>query len=189
MMQAQMAAPAPSAESADLASRSQLSLQALTHNAQAVEHVRGLMSIFSGAAAGVLGATGILQVGGKGGGWEGGGREGRKRAAPYIHAGGPCSRLSVSLPRAFHALFPLYMALSVFSPDPNPSTQSHKGALVFLVFYLLTSLGLLLKMNLTGDVSTYFPTKWYAFLLADAANHLLSFLLFWTMGYTLIHIY
>jgi len=81
------------------------------------------------------------------------------------------------------------MALSVFSPDPNPSTQSHKGALVFLVFYLLTSLGLLLKMNLTGDVSTYFPTKWYAFLLADAANHLLSFLLFWTMGYTLIHIY
>jgi len=81
MMQAQMAAPAPSAESADLASRSQLSLQALTHNAQAVEHVRGLMSIFSGAAAGVLGATGILQVGGKGGGWEGGGREGNRHSA------------------------------------------------------------------------------------------------------------
>lgn len=60
MMQAQMA-PAPT-ESADLASRSQLSLPALTHNAQAVEHVRGLMSIFAGAAAGVLGATGIVQV-------------------------------------------------------------------------------------------------------------------------------
>jgi hypothetical protein len=44
-------------------------------------------------------------------------------------------------------------------------------------------------MKLTGDISTYFPTKWYAFLLAGVANHVLSFLLFWTMGYTLIHIY
>ncbi|KAM3569831.1 hypothetical protein VYU27_008080 [Nannochloropsis oceanica] len=124
MMQAQMAAPAPSIESADLASRSQLSMPALTHNNQVVEHVRGLMSIFAGAAAGVLGATGIVQ-----------------------------------------------------------------GALAFLVFYLLTSLGLLFKMKLTGDISTYFPTKWYAFLLAGVANHVLSFLLFWTVGYTLIHIY
>lgn len=73
MMQAQMAAaPAPS-ESTDLASRSQLSMPALTHNAQAVEHVRGLMSIFAGAAAGVLGATGIVQVGRKRGGEGGGG--------------------------------------------------------------------------------------------------------------------
>lgn len=58
--------------------------------------------------------------------------------------------------------------------------------MVFLVCYLFTSLGLLLKMK---HISTYLPTKWYAFLFADAANHVLSFLLFWTMGYTLIHIY
>lgn len=78
MMQAQMAAATPTTESGDLASRSQVSLPALTHNAQAVEHVRGLMSIFAGAAAGVLGATGIVQVGRGKGGRE---REGKKREA------------------------------------------------------------------------------------------------------------
>ncbi|TFJ81891.1 hypothetical protein NSK_007138 [Nannochloropsis salina CCMP1776] len=124
MMQAQMAASSSNPESNDLSSRSQLFSPAVAHNAQIVEHVRGLMSIFAGAAAGVLGVTGIIQ-----------------------------------------------------------------GACVFIIFHILTSLGLLAKIKLTGKVSNYLPTKWYAFLVADAANHLLSFLLFWTMGYTLIHIY
>lgn len=62
MMQAQMAASTSNPESNDLSSRSQLFSPAVAHNAQIVEHVRGLMSIFAGAAAGVLGVTGIVQV-------------------------------------------------------------------------------------------------------------------------------
>lgn len=95
-------------------------------------------------------------------------------------------RLPAHLPCTFLLHLPFSMIPLTLSTQPSPITQ---GALAFLVFYLLTSLGLLFKMKLTGDISTYFPTKWYAFLLAGVANHVLSFLLFWTMGYTLIHIY
>jgi hypothetical protein len=66
----------------------------------------------------------------------------------------------------------------------TPNTQ---GAAFFLLCYALTSLGLLLKMR--GQVNKYLPTRWLGFLFADAANHVLSFLLFWCMAYTLVHIY
>lgn len=71
----------------------------------------------------------------------------------------------------------------------SPPTHYYQiqGIVIFLFFYVLTSVGLLVKMQ--GEVATFLPTKWYTFLLADAANHGLSFVLFWTMGYTLIHIY
>lgn len=57
----------------------------------------------------------------------------------------------------------------------------------FLLCYVLTSLGLLLKMG--GRPQKYLPISWLGFLFADAANHVLSFLLFWCMAYTLVHIY
>jgi len=65
--------------------------------------------------------------------------------------------------------------------------QTPQGAAAFLFCYVLTSLGLLLKMR--GRVPKYLPIRWHGFLLADAANHVLSFLLFWCMAYTLVHIY
>lgn len=68
--------------------------------------------------------------------------------------------------------------------DAHRKTQ---GAGVFLLCYILTSVGLLLKMR--GHVQKYLPVRWLGFLLADAANHVLSFLLFWCMAYTLVHIY
>lgn len=62
-----------------------------------------------------------------------------------------------------------------------------QGLALYLVLYLVTSLGLLAKMK--GDISTYLPITWYSFLFSDVANHALSFMLFWTMLYTLIYIY
>lgn len=62
-----------------------------------------------------------------------------------------------------------------------------QGLVLFLVLYLITSLGLILKMK--GDVGRYLPISWYSFLVADVANHALSFMLFWTMLYTLIYTY
>lgn len=75
---------------------------------------------------------------------------------------------------------------------PNPITRtppypSSQGAAAFLLCYVLTSLGLLLKMG--GRPQKYLPISWLGFLLADVANHVLSFLLFWCMAYTLVHIY
>jgi hypothetical protein len=73
------------------------------------------MSIFAGAAAGVLGATGIVQVGRKEGregrgGKGGGGREGRRKekGAHLVNA----RSLFVSLSSVFHAPFHLPLALS-----------------------------------------------------------------------------
>lgn len=40
----------------------QLSMPRLAHNARVVEKVRGLMSIVAGSIAGILGATGVIQV-------------------------------------------------------------------------------------------------------------------------------
>lgn len=40
----------------------QLSMPCLTHNMRVVENARGLMSILGGSIAGILGATGVLQV-------------------------------------------------------------------------------------------------------------------------------
>lgn len=40
----------------------QLSMPRLAHNARVVENVRGLMSIVAGSIAGILGATGVIQV-------------------------------------------------------------------------------------------------------------------------------
>lgn len=41
----------------------QLSMPCLTHNVRVVENARGLMSILGGSIAGILGATGVVQVG------------------------------------------------------------------------------------------------------------------------------
>lgn len=41
----------------------QLSMPCLTHNVRVVENARGLMSIVGGSIAGILGATGVVQVG------------------------------------------------------------------------------------------------------------------------------
>lgn len=72
----------------------------------------------------------------------------------------------------------------------NPAHPAHRktqGAGAFLLCYILTSVGLLLKMR--GRVQKYLPVRWLGFLLGDVANHVLSFLLFWCMAYTLVHIY
>ena len=103
MMAANMAPAAGAPSDKELADRLQLSLPALTHNTQAVEHVRGLMSIFAGAAAGVLGATGIAQVrwvyrGGTG--WRRGARARQGKTRPThgcCPLGGKCAALWVDL--------------------------------------------------------------------------------------------
>ena len=46
---------------------------------------------------------------------------------------------------------------------------------------------LLVKMG--GDVTTYFPTSFFGFLFGGMFDHLMSFLLFWTLSYALVHIY
>lgn len=88
----------------------------------------------------------------------------RRTSTPYI--------LSLALPPHSHR-------------EPHHTTP--QGAAAFLLCYVLTSLGLLLKMG--GRPQKYLPISWLGFLFADAANHVLSFLLFWCMAYTLVHIY
>lgn len=76
---------------------------------------------------------------------------------------------------------------SVLSHGADLLVSTPQGFLVFLGFYVLTSFAIIIKMR--GEVSSYTPMKWPAFLVSDAASHALSFTLFWTMLYTLVYIY
>ncbi len=51
----------------------------------------------------------------------------------------------------------------------------------------LTVVILLVKMG--GSVSKFLPKSTFGFVVGGAGDHLLSFLLFWTLAYALVHIY
>lgn len=64
------------------------------------------------------------------------------------------------------------------------------GLLAYLVVYIIVSLGLLVKMG-TADASLYTPTKGGlpVFVIAGVGNYALTYILFWTLAYTLVYIY
>ncbi|CAK4078103.1 unnamed protein product [Aphanomyces euteiches] len=62
-----------------------------------------------------------------------------------------------------------------------------QGFVFMVVLYLVTSTALLAKMRF--DVETYFNMKWYSFLFYGIGGHFVSFILFWTLGYGMVHIY
>ncbi|OQS04022.1 hypothetical protein THRCLA_20997 [Thraustotheca clavata] len=56
-----------------------------------------------------------------------------------------------------------------------------------IVLYTLTSGALLAKMKM--DCSPYFNMNALSFTFAGIGGHLVSFILFWTLAYGLVHIY
>ncbi|OQR94047.1 hypothetical protein ACHHYP_01891 [Achlya hypogyna] len=62
-----------------------------------------------------------------------------------------------------------------------------QGFVCMVVLYLLTSGALLAKMGL--DVAPYFNMNVASFLFHGIGGHLVSFILFWTLAYGLVHIY
>ncbi|KAF0700171.1 Aste57867_9299 [Aphanomyces stellatus] len=62
-----------------------------------------------------------------------------------------------------------------------------QGFVFMVALYVLTSASLLAKMGF--DVETYFNMKWYSFLFYGIGGHIVSFILFWTLGYGMVHIY
>ena len=48
---------------------------------------------------------------------------------------------------------------------------------------------MILVVKMGGSVSKYQAGSTFGFLVGSAGSHLLSFLLFWTLSYALVHIY
>ena len=61
------------------------------------------------------------------------------------------------------------------------------GFLLFGIISLLTSLGLLVKMQF--KLREYSTQKMPSFLMQGISGHGLSYVLFWTLAYALVHIY
>ncbi len=47
----------------------------------------------------------------------------------------------------------------------------------------------ILVVKMGGSVGSYLPSSTFSFVIGGAGSHLLSFLLFWTLSYALVHIY
>ena len=64
-----------------------------------------------------------------------------------------------------------------------------KGLFFYLFIGILGSLCLLLKMGL--DAVRFTATSAISFLMSDLVNpnHIMSFILFWTLAYALVYIY
>lgn len=62
------------------------------------------------------------------------------------------------------------------------------GFLMFLCIHAAVSV-VILVTKMGGRVSNYLPKSTFGFVIGGAGDHLLSFLLFWTLGYALVHIY
>ena len=62
------------------------------------------------------------------------------------------------------------------------------GFALMLVLYLVTAVAVL-SVKLKNDVGTYFNSGVFSFIFGGVSSHLLSFILFWTLSYGLIHIY
>ena len=63
-----------------------------------------------------------------------------------------------------------------------------QGFLFLATAYVFTAIALwLFKLNM--DVHVYFTTSTFAFIFAGVMSQSLSFILFWTLSYGLVHIY
>lgn len=60
------------------------------------------------------------------------------------------------------------------------------GALLYMVAYAVLSLMLLVKMR--GDPGAYFPSTW-AFIADGLFQGGLSYVLFWTITFNVVHVY
>ena len=47
----------------------------------------------------------------------------------------------------------------------------------------------ILTVKMGGRVAAYLPVSTFSFVIGGAGSHVLSFLLFWTLSYALVHIY
>ncbi len=61
------------------------------------------------------------------------------------------------------------------------------GFLYFLLVYIIITIviGIKIKYNFT----TYLNMSFFDFLMNDMMKHIMSFILFWTLSYTLVYIY
>ena len=78
------------------------------------------------------------------------------------------------------------------TPHPQVATgiagaTSLKGLACFVAAHVFVSLALLLRMK--GDSERYTDMGLVPFVLGGAGGYALSFVLFWTLAYALVHIY
>ncbi|TMW69661.1 hypothetical protein Poli38472_001817 [Pythium oligandrum] len=66
--------------------------------------------------------------------------------------------------------------------------QGLSGFALMVALYVVTSLALLV-FKLGFDLKTYFNIGLVGFVFSGLFGHLLSYILFWTLSYGLVHIY
>jgi hypothetical protein len=112
-------------------------------------------------------------------------------AGAWGHLGAQCRRSFDARPnreRGWSGLPPCPPAsqlhcdvMSVVPPPPrvHPAVLS----LLFAVPYVCVPTVVILVTKMGGRVSNYLPKSTFGFVIGGAGDHLLSFLLFWTLGY------